>query len=708
MKLWKKLTAAVLMSAAMLGAGLTAKPESNVSGGVTANAAAGSITLSDDGVLTLHGELTKEQIWAYRENESVTSVVAANGTILPADCSNLFRNGFQNELYDEYGCEYYTTQYYWKNVTSVDLSRADKSKITKATGMFCALTCYLDDTDIIYSSYRSINLGGIDFSSVPSTYCLCYGCNRLTNLILPDGITEIDSWTFGCCSSLTSFTIPDTVTSIHSGAFDGSDSLTSITIPDSVTSIESNVFSNTPWLRAKQNENPLVIVNHILIDGTTVNGDIVIPDSVTSIVSCAFSNCVGLTSITIPDSVTSIGSYAFSDCTGLTSITIPDSVPSIGTSTFESCYSLTSITIPDSVTSIGYSAFERCFGLTSITIPDSVTTIDDWAFYGCTGLTSITIPDSVTSIGYRAFERCTGLTSITIPDSVTSIGYYAFNGCARLTIRGIPGSYAEQYANKNSIPFESVYTVPITSVTLLQTEFAYTGKAVKIGSYIRVKSNGTALKYGTDFTMTYANNVKCGVGTASVTIKGIGDYSGSFTKYYSILPEQQDKPVLSTWNGRLGKLRVTWQADANARGYEVQYCRDASFTGDTLHSHYFATATTCLLVTYPKPGEKWYVRVRSYLKDNAGERFGFYSDAASITLGKIDNVNLTQTEFAYTGEAVKVGSCIRVKSGTTALKYGTDFELIYKNNVDKGTASVTVKGIGEYAGSSVTKTYQIK
>ena len=70
-------------------------------------------------------------------------------------------------------------------------------------------------------------------------------------------------------------------------------------------------------------------------------------------------------------------------------------------------------------------------------------------------------------------------------------------------------------------------------------------------------------------------------------------------------------------------------------------------------------------------------------------------------------MKLTQTEFAYTGEAVKVGSCIRVKSGTTALKYGTDFELVYKNNVDKGTASVTVKGIGEYASSSVTKTYRI-
>ena len=41
-------------------------------------------------------------------------------------------------------------------------------------------------------------------------------------------------------------------------------------------------------------------------------------------------------------------------------------------------------------------------------------------------------------------------------------------------------------------------------------------------------------------------------------------------------------------------------------------------------------------------------------------------------------------------------------------KYGTDFELVCKNNVNKGTANVTVKGIGKYAGSSVRKTYQIK
>ena len=244
----------------------------------------------------------------------------------------------------------------------------------------------------------------------------------------------------------------------------------------------------------------------------------------------------------------------------------------------------------------------------------------------------------------------------------------------------------------------------IGSVTLSQTEYAYTGKAVKIGSYIKVMSGTSVLKYEKDFTLAYAENVNCGVKTASVTVTGIGEYSGSVTKYYSILPAQQAKPALSTLNGR---LHAEWTADTNAEAYQVQYCQSADFSGDTLHSSTFASKTAYDFSAYPKAGETWYVRVRSYIKNSAGTKYGLWSDAASITLGKIDNVKLTQTEFAYTGNAVKVGSYIKVKSGTTALKYGTDFELIYKNNVNKGTASVTVKGIGEYAGSSVTKTYRI-
>jgi hypothetical protein len=64
-------------------------------------------------------------------------------------------------------------------------------------------------------------------------------------------------------------------------------------------------------LENKQAENPLVIVNSILIDGRTCSGDVTIPNGVTSIGDSAFYHCESLESITIPNSVTSIGYKSF-------------------------------------------------------------------------------------------------------------------------------------------------------------------------------------------------------------------------------------------------------------------------------------------------------------------------------------------------------------------------------------------------------------
>lgn len=260
-----------------------------------------------------------------------------------------------------------------------------------------------------------------------------------------------------------------------------------------------------------------------------------IPDSVTHIGNDAFYQCTSLEAITLPSSLMSIGSYAFAFSSALKSITIPKSVISIGESLFASCASLTNIyvdslnerfssldgvlfnkdktslmqypvgnsrksyKIPEGVTSIEYNAFHECRYLQSITIPDSLTVIGDYAFTACLSLTGITIPSTVTHIGNSAFQSCLGLTSVTIPDSVISIGNYAFCNNPNLVsliipesvtsigysivdrwaesfaIYGVIGSYAEEYALENGIPFDDINNLPtpVDNLTFWQKIVAF-------------------------------------------------------------------------------------------------------------------------------------------------------------------------------------------------------------------------------------------
>ena len=228
----------------------------------------------------------------------------------------------------------------------------------------------------------------------------------LSNVAIPDSVTDIGDYAFEYCCSLSNMVIPNSVTSIGDYAFYGCRSLSNIVIPDSVTKIGDYTFSVCSSL-----------------------SKIVIPNSVTKIGDYAFSDCSSLSKIVIPNSVTDIGDYAFAHCS-LSNIAIPDSVTAIGYGAFSGCRSLSKIVIPDSVTKIGDYAFSVCSSLSKIAIPDSVTDIGDYAFEYCSSLSNIVIPNSVTSIGAYAFYGCSSLSNIVIPDSVTTIGYGAFSGCS--------------------------------------------------------------------------------------------------------------------------------------------------------------------------------------------------------------------------------------------------------------------------------------
>ncbi len=265
-----------------------------------------------------------------------------------------------------------------------------------------------------------------------------HDCTSLTSITIPDSLTEIGFCAFEGCTLLTSIIIPNSVTKIGKETFKDCTSLTSITLPDGVKEIGGNAFSGTPWLENFPNDF-VIVGDSLLIKYKGSDKSVTVADSVTEIGNYAFSDCKKLTRITLPNSVTKIGDHAFMDCKKLTSITLPDSVTEIGDGAFYNCSSLTSITLPDSVTEIDWYAFSNCKKLKSITIPDGVTKIGYHAFSDCKKLACITLPNSLTEIGEAAFEDCTSLKSITLPDSLKEIDRSAFSGCSsleKLTIFG--------------------------------------------------------------------------------------------------------------------------------------------------------------------------------------------------------------------------------------------------------------------------------
>lgn len=105
---------------------------------------------------------------------------------------------------------------------------------------------------------------------------------------------------------------------------------------------------------------------------------------------------------------------------------------------------------------IGYRVYyASCHVDTLRGVGDNYFEFPEGEFEGYYEPVEIQIPNGTKIIGIAEFMDCDALKSITIPTSVTLIGENAFSDCDNLTIHAPVGSYAEQYAKENNIPFEA-------------------------------------------------------------------------------------------------------------------------------------------------------------------------------------------------------------------------------------------------------------
>ena len=188
-----------------------------------------------------------------------------------------------------------------------------------------------------------------------------------------------------------------------------------------------------------------------------------------------------------------------------------------------------------------------------------------------------------------------------------------------------------------------------------------------------VTLGGKTLKNGTDYTTSYSNNVK--VGTATVTVTGKGNYTGTAKTTFAITASKQSvsvpSPAKLTFNGSYQT------AIASNNVYSVK--NGGGVNAGSYHS---------TLTLKDKNRYQWASTGKS---DDVTVSWSI--SAASLSGAKVSAANKT-----FNGQALTPG--VTVKLGDRTLTNGTDYTVSYSNNTNAGTAKVNVTGKGNYTGTA--------
>ena len=338
---------------------------------------------------------------------------------------------------------------------------------------------------------------------------------KAAHVIVPAGVTVIDSCAFEKNRILRIVELPDTVTTIRSFAFDRCRALKRIVIPQSAlklskvmiwecgqVSIQAPTGSAAAKYAADQN-NPFIpmdsntsapIFEDFIIQGTTLvkyNGKaahVIVPAGVTVIDSYAFESKRSLRIVELPDTVTTIRSFAFVRCRALERVVIPQNVLELDSVVINHECDQVSIYAPAGSAAAQYAAYWKMPFIPTdsntstpifedfiiqgttlvkyygdeahVTVPAGVTAINGKAFYRRQKLKTVELPDTVTTIREDAFYDCRKLERIIIPQSVTELDSWMISECDQVSIQAPAGSPAAKYATRQRIPF-----IPMDSTT---------------------------------------------------------------------------------------------------------------------------------------------------------------------------------------------------------------------------------------------------
>ncbi|NLL94824.1 MAG: leucine-rich repeat protein [Thermoplasmatales archaeon] len=306
-------------------------------------------------------------------------------------------------------------------------------------------------------------------------------CARLTEIVFPNNLTQMDANALQNCNALKKVSLPIT--------FDWSNGSGSTSYP-SVSQLTDIVFKpgkngvGFDYTLEKTNKLFWKSVSSYKISfesGVTHIGDysylkpsgfITIPSTVESIGEFAFYRAT-IQDLTIEDGLKTLEDNAFSECTNLTFIRMPNTFQNYNGSPFNGCTSVSTVYLPitleytisedkslffgcsslymyhftPGINGVGvtytadkavktpwYDSCEKYNKSINVTFSEDVVSVGNYMFYGCAvgsgGLEgNLSFPDSLKSIGESSFQNCTLVTGVTFGNTLDTVGKNAFAGC---------------------------------------------------------------------------------------------------------------------------------------------------------------------------------------------------------------------------------------------------------------------------------------
>ncbi len=520
-------------------------------------------------------------------------------------------------------------------------------------------------------------------------------------------VTAIGDGAFHGCENIETVTMPDSIVSIGNRAFYGCYKLTEVTIPKNVEEIGEAPFAHCEHIvkiNVAEGNKTFKSIDGVLYDDIEKRlvqfplgkeGEYSIPEGIKIIGASAFREAkIGW--LTIPASLETIehGTYdiypSLYYCYSLKGFSVAE-----GSKNFaaydDALYNIKdkelvqypmrkeagTVKIAPDTKSIGQCAFYFCDNITELILPEGLETIKDYAFDSSGSFKTVNIPQSVTKIGYDAFSSCSDLESINVDENNTAyssddgvlydkeqtqlirfpqskagsykvldttkkIGSYAFDDCRMLTEVEIPdGVEVLDYCCFNGCEGLTEIEVPdsVTEMSNYAFQWCTNLERVKLSNSLKI------IRW---YTFDECHKLKSIVVPESVTRIDSGAFANCNELEKVVIP----KTVTLIDNEYCPVLRGSEKAAIY--GYKGSYAE-----------------------TYANENNIKFVPINDISNDN-------------FTVEPIAD----QTE---TGEPITPS--VVVKEDEKVLTEGKDYTVEYKDNVNAGTATVTIAGTGDYIGT---------